>query len=147
MKNNFKSSLESIIQTSLQMNLIKLNDIYQMTEDQIFIIENKLSVSLPATYKDFLYICGNGCGKLLDNSMLEYASGLLGLREQVEEMIEDDIEVTYDPLPDNAFFFASTLGSHYWFFLCDNNPDPSIYYMTLSYVKPEKRGESICCSY
>jgi hypothetical protein len=140
MKPNFKSSLESIIQASLQMNIITLNDIRQMTDDNIFIIENMSNISLPVIYKDFLYTCGNGCGKLLDGSILEYGSGLLGLREQVEEMIEEDVEITYDPIPENAFFFASTLGAHYWFFLCDENPDPIVYYMTLSYDKPESQG-------
>jgi hypothetical protein len=129
-QNNFDSLLDSIIKLSLEKNIINSSDIRYMSNDEIKHIENTFCLELPSVYKYFLSVCGNGCGQLIDNSLLDYPPSLLSLHEDVREMMEEDIETIYDPIPDNAFFFASTLGTHYWYFICDSNPDPIVYYIT-----------------
>jgi SMI1-KNR4 cell-wall len=127
-QNNFDSLLDRIISISIEKNIISSSDIRCMSRDEIKHIENMFYIKLPSVYKHFLSVCGNGGGQLIDNSLLDYPPSLLHLHEDVQEMMEEDIETIYDPIPDNAFFFASTLETHYWYFICDNNPDPIVYY-------------------
>ncbi len=129
-QNNFSSVLDSIIKLSVEKNVISLSDILCMSNNEIEDIENTFCIELPIVYKQFLTVCGNGCGQLIDNSLLDYSPSLLHLHEDVREMMEEDIETMYDLIPDNAFFFASTLGTHYWYFICDSNPNPITYYIT-----------------
>lgn len=138
MENNFVFLLSDLIRNSLKKNIISASDIKKMSDDDIAYIENKFNIYLPSIYKDFLSICGNGGGQLIDHSLLHYPPSLLHLYEGVQEMIEEDIENIYEPIPDNAFFFASTLGAHYWYFICDENPDPSVYYITAGDVTHSK---------
>jgi hypothetical protein len=56
------------------------------------------------------------------------------------EMMEEDVETIYDTIPDNAFFFASILATHYWYFICDGHPDPIVYYITSG-----KKNHLKCC--
>ena len=130
MENNFVLLLGDLIKTSLEKNIISSSDIKKMPDNDILYIENKFNIYLPSIYKDFLSICGNGCGQLMDNSILHYPPSLLHLHEGIQEMIEEDIENMYEPIPNNAFFFASNLGVHYWYFICDENLDPIVYYIT-----------------
>ncbi len=145
MENNFDSLLDSIIKLSIEKNLISLSDILGMSNNEIKHIENTFCLKLPIVYKHFLAVCGNGCGKLLDNSLLDYPPSLLELYEDVREMMEEDIETIYDPIPDNAFFFATTLAIHYWYFICDSNPDPIVYYITLGEKNHLKCSELSRC--
>jgi hypothetical protein len=71
----------------------------------------------------------------MDNTVIEYGSGLLYLREQAEEMIDEDVTTTYNSIPENAFFFATTLAAHYWFFICDTTINPDVYYLTIGESK------------
>ncbi len=138
MENNFASLLGDLIKISLENNIITLSDIKEMSHRDIVHIENKFDVNLPNIYKNFLSVCGNGGGQLIDHSILHYPPSLLHLYEGVQEMIEEDIENVYEPIPDNAFFFGSKLGAHYWYFICDENPDPIVHYITAGDVTHSK---------
>jgi SMI1-KNR4 cell-wall len=131
MQENFKLLFDLIIEYSIENKIINLNDIHGASNDEISCIENKFNVSLPSTYKYFLAIYGNGNGQLIDNTFLEYLPNLLSLREDVQEMIEEDVATIYDPIPNGAFFFASTLSAHHWYFICNENIDPDVYYISV----------------
>jgi SMI1 / KNR4 family (SUKH-1) len=141
MDNNFVVLLSNLIKSSLEKNIVISSDIKEMSHRDIVCIENKFDVNLPSIYKDFLSVCGNGGGQLIDNSLLHYPPSLLHLYEGVQEMIDEDIENVYEPIPNNAFFFASKLGAHYWYFICDENPDPIVYYITAGDETHSKCGK------
>ncbi len=141
MENIFATLLGDLIKISLENNIIILSDIKKMSHRDIIHIENKFDVNLPSIYKNFLSVCGNGGGQLIDRSILHYPPSLLHLHEGVQEMIEEDLENMYEPIPDNAFFFASKLGAHYWYFICDENPDPIVYYITAGDETHSKCGK------
>ncbi|WP_295620390.1 SMI1/KNR4 family protein, partial [Chamaesiphon sp. GL140_3_metabinner_50] len=131
MQENFQLLFDLIIEYGIKNKIIIPNDIHCASSNDILYIENKFNVSLPSTYKYFLAIYGNGNGQLIDNTFLEYLPNLLSLREDVQEMIEEDVATVYDPIPNDAFFFASTLSAHYWYFICNENIDPDVYYISV----------------
>jgi SMI1-KNR4 cell-wall len=144
-QNNFGSLIDRIIRLGIEKSIISLSDILCMSNNEIEYIENMFFLKLPVVYKQFLSVCSNGFGQLIDNSLLDYPPSLLHLHEDVREMMEEDIETMYYPIPDNAFFFASTLGTHYWYFICDSNSDPIVYYITAGEKKHLKCYELSTC--
>jgi hypothetical protein len=124
MQNNFELLLNKVINFSIEKNMINSIDIKGMALSEISCLENIFNVLLPVFYKNVLSVCGNDGGNLVSESVIYYAPHLLYLREELQEMIEEDI---YDPIPANALFFASDRGVRYWYFICDDNPDPLVW--------------------
>jgi SMI1 / KNR4 family (SUKH-1) len=107
--------------------MISTDDIKGMTDDEVSHLEHEFKIKLPAIYKQFLSVCGNDCGELIASSVIYCSPHLSSLPEEVQEMIEEYVENTYDPIPDNVLFFASDRGVCYWYFVCDDNPDPAVW--------------------
>jgi SMI1-KNR4 cell-wall len=140
MLHDFKLSFDRQISTAIALKLINASEINGFSDDEISILENELSLDFPSTYKYFLSVCGNGGGKLLEQTCLEYYyTNLRNHRECVTEMMEEDIYTEYDLIHDRSFFFASHISAHYWYFICDLNPDPIIYYISISNEHPMKQ--------
>ncbi|WP_146138354.1 SMI1/KNR4 family protein [Chamaesiphon polymorphus] len=122
--NDFELSINKIIDFSAEQGMINAIDIKGMTLHEISCFEKKFNISLPVVYKKFISLCGNNGGRLIDESLIYSIPQLVSLPEEVQEMIEED---TYDPIPKNALFFASDRGVVYWYFICDNTPDPLVW--------------------
>jgi hypothetical protein len=130
MLDDFKILFDREISLSIEQGFITASDFKGLSNDEIDEIESKFNIELPSIYKYFLSVCGNG-GRLLEgNTYLNYYHhNLLDGREDVAEMMAEDINTNHDPIPDRAFFFADHIGSHYWYFVCDEDPDPIVYYI------------------
>jgi hypothetical protein len=124
MQNNFESSITKIINLSIKQGMINEIDIKGMTLNEISFFENKFHLNLPAIYNSFICICGNNGGSLIDESVIYSIPQSIYLPEEIQEMLEED---PYDPIPTNAFFFASDRGVRYWYFICDDTPDPLVW--------------------
>jgi hypothetical protein len=102
-------------------------------------IESSADLQLPETYKSFLLSFGKKAGKLA-NDVVFFYSEILGLREELEEMIDEeglDFEI-----PSKAFVFSGYQGFQYHYFICDGKEDPEVYRIMDGGEPPEKVADT-----
>ena len=97
-----------------------------LSEAQIRSVEAFYGVSLPAVYRQFLLLMGNGAGKYMLGSTVFY-DDIFNLGEWGEALIEEN---ALSPAPPDAFFFWMHQGYQTAYFkLCDGD-DPPVYYFS-----------------
>ncbi|GAA6154318.1 SMI1/KNR4 family protein [Pseudoteredinibacter isoporae] len=102
-------------------------------------IESLADLQLPEAYKSFLLSFGKNAGKLA-NDVVFFYSEILGLKEELEEMIDEeglDFEI-----PSKAFIFSGYQGFQYHYFICDGKDDPEVYRIMDGGGPPEKVADT-----
>ncbi len=125
MQEEFKDKLNAQLKVAIEESFTTETCIEGVSISSVKALEEHFSVRLPQIYVEFLLHCGAKAGKLLDFSVIREYSGLVDLREEVDEMIAEE-EISF-PESLSIFFFASFQGTVYWYFLCDGTDDPDVY--------------------
>jgi hypothetical protein len=133
------SLISDIRDQLLQKGLATEDTLEGVSKADIGRIEGLAEVQLPDTYKDFLLTFGRKAGKLANDVDFFY-SEILGLRGELEEMIDEeglDIEI-----PSKAFVFSGYQGFQYHYFICDGKEDPEVYRIMDGGEPPEKVADT-----
>ena len=94
------------------------------TEEEISALEQKVHLSLPTAYKEFLLTMGKGTDTFLVGSDFLYPQ-LLDLQEVAKEMLTED--GFPQKLPEDAFVFFMHQGYQFNFFRTSGEDDPPVY--------------------
>ncbi|HLY29493.1 MAG TPA: SMI1/KNR4 family protein [Ktedonobacterales bacterium] len=94
------------------------------SEEEVAALEQKLGVSLPAAYREFLLWMGHGAGQFLQGTDVFYEA--LPLNDAARELLQED-EVT-EPLPSDAIVFYMAQGYQFQFMRASEGDDPPVYF-------------------
>ncbi|MBC3907921.1 SMI1/KNR4 family protein [Undibacterium umbellatum] len=114
---NFKKWLE-------QAGLDEGTGILGISAKEIELIEQKYSIRLPKSYKDFLQQCGISAG-LFSRDISFFYDDVLYMWDSFGEAVRE-WGVSFS-LPENAFLFSEYQGGSYHYFICDGNDNPPIF--------------------
>jgi len=134
MQEEFKDKLNAQLKVAVEESFTTETCIEGVLISSVKALEEHFSIHLPRIYVEFLLHCGAEAGELLDHSVIREYSGLVDLREEVDEMIAEE-EISF-PESLSIFFFASFQGTVYWYFLCDGTDDPDVYQMEEGVKEP-----------
>jgi hypothetical protein len=88
--------------------------------------EEKVNVTLPKEYRDFLLLMGRSAGNYMKGSSVFYEQ-LLHLKEWTDELINEN---NLPPLPPDAFPFWMHQGYQAAYFRTTEGDNPPVYYFT-----------------
>ncbi|MBC6419526.1 MAG: SMI1/KNR4 family protein [Prochloron sp. SP5CPC1] len=124
----------------LETALASSEEIQGCSAEEIEVIESKFKLQLPATYKDFLRICGHRAEKFYAGTDMFYPD-ILELRAYAENLLKEN-EVDFQ-LPDAAFVFSMHQGYQFDYFHTEPQDDnPPVYYYLEGEKLPKKISES-----
>lgn len=95
-----------------------------LDEFQIRKIEIEFNAPLPATYRTFLSLMGNGAGNYMRGSSV-FFNEIFSLRKWTMELINEN---GLNPLPKNAFVFWMHQGYQSAYFRLNESNDPPVFY-------------------
>ena len=105
------------------LNILDTHKFIPCTEEEVFALEQKVHLSLPRAYKEFLLTMGKGADTFLVGSDFLYPE-LLNLQEVAKEMLAED--GFPQKLPEDAFVFFMHQGYQFNFFRISGEDDPSV---------------------
>ncbi|CAN1213549.1 Knr4/Smi1-like domain-containing protein [Tumidithrix helvetica PCC 7403] len=100
------------------------NTLLPCSDRSITELEQKLEISLPKLYKEFLQMMGNGAGKFLQGEDCFYPQLPL-IQGWAKELLQENNFP--ESLPDDAFVFFMHQGYQFSFFKLSEGDNPPIY--------------------
>ena len=126
--------LKQIIQLMAEHHVAKTTDLVGVRLSDIHALEKQFERRFPATYVQFLHLCGRSAGRLAGWASL-YFDDLKEIAEEFE--FQRNMTQSSQLLPSNALLIGQH-DNHFDYFLCDGNDDPEVY--RISFVE-----ESLHC--
>jgi hypothetical protein len=115
-----------------------LKSIISCTSEEVQLIEKKLKISLPESYKEFLLWGGHKAGGFMKDYDC-FFDDILEIQEAAQEVLAEN--QSSQELPSNSFVFFFDYGYQFMFFVISNdNSDPPVYaYSQYNAEKHEKK--------
>ncbi len=117
---------------------IGVREIKGVLESEIFEVENKLNISFPKSYKEFLFLAGESCGALqiLDTTDLKTISS-----DWHKEIQKEELESTRTEFDGPFWLFAESNGCEvfHFFYLEDGIDDPVVFSVDYDIYDDNKR--------
>ncbi len=116
--------IERVLAQMKALNVLDTHKFVPCTEDEVSSLEQKVHLSLPIAYKEFLLTMGKGTDTFLVGSDFLYPE-LLNLQEVAKEMLaEDEFPQKF---PEDAFVFFMHQGYQFNFFRTSGGDDPPVF--------------------
>ncbi len=115
--------LKQIIQLMAECHVAQTTDLVGVPLADIHTLEKQFERRFPATYIQFLHLCGRSAGRLAGWASL-YFDDLKEIAEEFE--FQRCLVQSTLLLPINAHLIGQH-DSHFDYFLCDGNDDPEVY--------------------
>ena len=107
-----------------ELQFIRRDRIIPCTQKEVAYLEQRLHVSLPLAYKEFLLWMGKGAGPFMAGSDFFYYR-LIDIQAGATELLEEDALLKH--LPEDAFVFQMHQGYTFTFFRVKEGADPPVY--------------------
>ena len=120
----FKSRFGELEYLFLGDKLVHSTKLIPCTEEEIYVIESSLQLSLPDAYKEFLLWGGNWVRGFMEGSSCFFKS-LLNIQEIAIELLEEN--QFPESLPSDAFVFFMHQGYYFMFFKTSKGNNPPVY--------------------
>jgi hypothetical protein len=104
--------------------LIHPKDLIPCTSDEVRVLEDMLKLTLPSSYKEFLYWGGHSAGPLLRGSDC-FWEHLLNIQQWAVELLEENNFPVR--LPNDAFVFLMHQGYTFMFLRTTEGDNPPVY--------------------
>jgi SMI1 / KNR4 family (SUKH-1) len=134
MNNLTAKSIETYIQEMTETGVIDPSEIEGCTDKEIYALEKKYNLALPASYKSFLLYLGKSASTLVDRKeySIDYAAVLRMTeyeRRIIQECKEEDPSEDILDLPENALLILGRSdGSQFYYILAEGGEDSEVYY-------------------
>jgi len=116
--------LDRVKNQLIELKLVKPDELVGCTRDDVIAIEQKLGISLPRAYQEFLLSMGRSAGQFLRGSDC-FLNHLPQLQEWAVELLQENNFA--ECLPDDAFIFFMHQGYQFSFFRVSEGADPPTY--------------------
>jgi len=117
------------------------SELIPCSEQEVQELEELNGVRLPAIYRSFLLRMGRGAGEYFLSDLHAFYPDLLGLREDAEELLEED-KADFR-LPSDAFVFLDDQGYHFFYFLARDGDDPPLCHYTETEGRPRRSAVTL----
>jgi|SRR4028118_467072 hypothetical protein len=114
------------------------------TEQDVRFLEEKLGLSLPTAYKEFLLWGGHNPGRIWEGSDCCFKD-LINLQDSALELLEENNFP--GSLPEDSFVFFMHQGYQFMFFRIKEGEDPPIYFYKESLQNPLNSFIKLHCSF
>lgn len=104
--------------------LVQSKDLVPCTPDEVRVLEGMLKLTLPSSYKEFLYWGGHSAGPLLRGSDC-FWEHLLNIQQWAVELLEENNAPVR--LPSDAFVFLMHQGYTFKFLRITEGDNPPVY--------------------
>lgn len=121
----FKSRFEAVKDLYLGDKLSLSTELIPCTEEEILFLENRLQLSLPDAYKEFLLWGGRWARGFMYGSSFFFKDDFIDIQEVAVELLEDN--QFPESLPADAFVFFMHQGYYFMFFRTSEGNNPPIY--------------------
>lgn len=115
--------------------------LHGLSSDQIEKVEKFYKVSLPESYKYFLFSMGLDGGGFMKGSDCFY-DRILELREYATDLLEED-QSSFKLKPEHYVFYVHQGYIFAYFDTSNNNMNPAIYYYYEGDLSPQKKYNSL----
>jgi len=116
--------LDKVKNQLIELKLVRQDELLGCTRDDVIAIEQKLGISLPRAYQEFLLSMGHSAGQFLRGSDC-FFKHLPQLQEWGVELLQENNFA--ESLPEDAFIFFMHQGYQFSFFLVSEGADPPTY--------------------
>ena len=116
--------LDQVKNQLIELKLVKQDELLGCTRDDVIAIEQKLGISLPRAYQEFLLSMGDSAGQFLRGSDC-FFKHLPQLQEWGVELLHENNFA--ESLPEDAFIFFMHQGYQFSFFRVSEGADPPTY--------------------
>ena len=116
--------LDKVKKQLIELQIVSPDQLLGCTLDEIIGLEQRLEISLPVAYKEFLLLMGHSASKFLQGSDC-FFKHLPYLREWACEILQEN--KFSKTLPEDAFVFFMHQGYQFSFFIISEGDNPPTY--------------------